>query len=155
MKSWPPWLTVAHVIKARPVIGLTRSTVAQSGKKLLYLVTSGPRTVAQNRSRILRTFYELRKINFEWFSVIVVANIQLEQVRVFPEGFSQSFEPFTTQEVHHLRYLRSLFRDFVENQNKIIVRCNDETIYLICLHLGRLLTFVCINNDRFVLIGPS
>jgi hypothetical protein len=133
--------TVTHVIKSRPVIGLTRSTVAQSGKKLLYLVTSGPRTVAQNRSRILRTFYELRKINFEWFSVIVVANIQLQQVRAFslrafPEGFSQSFEPFTTQELHHLRYLRSLFRDFVENQNKIIVRCNDESIYLICL--GRL-----------------
>jgi hypothetical protein len=30
-----------------------------------YIVTSEPRTVAQNRSRILRTFYELRMMNFE------------------------------------------------------------------------------------------
>ena len=57
--------TMAHMIKSRPVIGLTRSTVTQSGKKLLYLVTSEQRTVAQNRSRILRTFSELRMINFE------------------------------------------------------------------------------------------
>ena len=77
--------TVAHMIKYRPVIGLTRSTVAQSGKKLLYLVTSEPRTVAQNRSRILRTFYELR--------IIVVANIQHSASEGFylPPAFLRGF----------------------------------------------------------------
>ena len=38
-KIEPPWLTVAQVIKACIVIGLQRSTVADYGSKLLYLVT--------------------------------------------------------------------------------------------------------------------
>jgi hypothetical protein len=69
------------MIKSRPVIGLTRSTVAQSGKKLLYLVTSEPRTVARTWNDQLRVVLGYRRSK----------PFNIQQVRGFPYPLHRRF----------------------------------------------------------------
>jgi hypothetical protein len=57
--------TVSHRVSRDKISACDWLDTLHRVKMLLYLVTAEPRTVSQNRSRIWRTFSELKMINFE------------------------------------------------------------------------------------------